>query len=78
MEINGWFSGCLVQACPWIDGKYIYSLDDCRCEFCLYVDAGTGRCHAAECCCVEEIDQAPQHFPPDGYEQRKRCAPCRG
>ena len=24
MEINGWFSGCLVQAFPWIDGKYIY------------------------------------------------------
>ena len=24
MEINGWYSGCLVQAFPWIDGKYIY------------------------------------------------------
>lgn len=24
MEINNWFSGCLVQAFPWIDGKYIY------------------------------------------------------
>lgn len=24
MEINGWFSGCLVQTFPWIDGKYIY------------------------------------------------------
>lgn len=24
MEINGWYSGCLVRAFPWIDGKYIY------------------------------------------------------
>lgn len=24
MEINNWYSGCLVQAFPWIDGKYIY------------------------------------------------------
>lgn len=24
MELNGWFSGCLVQAFPWIDGKCIY------------------------------------------------------
>ena len=24
MEINSWYSGCLVQAFPWIDGKYIY------------------------------------------------------
>lgn len=24
MEINNWFSGCLVQAFAWIDGKYIY------------------------------------------------------
>lgn len=24
MELNGWFSGCLVQAFPWIDGEYIY------------------------------------------------------
>lgn len=24
MEINNWFSGCLVQAFPWVDGKYIY------------------------------------------------------
>lgn len=24
MELNNWFSGCLVQAFPWIDGKYIY------------------------------------------------------
>lgn len=24
MELNGWFSGCLVQAFSWIDGKYIY------------------------------------------------------
>lgn len=27
MEINGWFSGCLVRAFPWIDGKYIYVND---------------------------------------------------
>lgn len=24
MELNSWFSDCLVQAFPWIDGKYIY------------------------------------------------------
>ena len=24
MKIDGWHSGCLVQAFPWIDGKYIY------------------------------------------------------
>lgn len=24
MKIDGWYSGCLVQAFPWIDGKYIY------------------------------------------------------
>lgn len=24
MEINGWYSGCLVQAFPWIDGECIY------------------------------------------------------
>ena len=61
-----------------IDGNHIYSLDDCRCEYCLYVDAKTGRCHAAKCCCVEEIKQAPLHFPPDGFEHRKRGASCLG
>lgn len=24
MKIDRWYSGCLVQAFPWIDGKYIY------------------------------------------------------
>lgn len=24
MKLNNWFSGCLVQAFPWIDGKHIY------------------------------------------------------
>lgn len=31
MEINGWYSGCLVRAFPWIDGKYIYV--NVRCFF---------------------------------------------
>lgn len=61
-----------------IDGNYIYSLDDFRCEFCLYQDAKTGRCQSAKCCCAEEIEKAPRHFPPDGLERRKRGAPCRG
>lgn len=61
-----------------VDGNYVYSLDDCRCEFCLHIDTKTGRCRAAECCCVEEIKQAHRHFPPDGFEQQKRGAPCRG
>ena len=61
-----------------IDGKYTYSLEDCRCEYCLHVEARTGRCRAAECCCVEEINQAPLHFPPNGFERPERRAPCRG
>jgi len=61
-----------------INGKYIYSMEDCRCEDCLYVEARTGRCRAKECCCIEEIAEAPLHFPPDGFDRQKRSRVCRG
>lgn len=61
-----------------IAGKYIYSLDDCRCEYCLYFQIGAGGCRLAECCCLEEKDRALVHFPPYGFERRKRGTPCRG
>jgi hypothetical protein len=61
-----------------IDGKYVYSPDDCACELCLYFDDQDEMCSLAECCCLEEKREALLHFPPDGYERRKGGAPCRG
>ena len=62
----------------YVDGKYIYSMDDCRCSVCLHVYRKTGLCRLAECCCLDEKREALLHFPPDGYERRKGRAPCLG
>ncbi len=62
----------------YIDGRYIYSMDDCRCEDCLHFYRKTKSCRLPECCCLEEKRMAPLFFPPDGYEQKKGGARCRG
>lgn len=32
---------------------YDYTLEDCRCEYCLYFDSKEG-CQQEVCCCLEE------------------------
>lgn len=32
---------------------YEYTLEDCRCEYCLYFDSKEG-CQQEVCCCLEE------------------------
>ncbi len=61
-----------------VKGKYVYSLGDCACDVCLHYQRKPAACRLAECCCLEEKREALLRFPPDGYEQRKGRAPCRG
>jgi hypothetical protein len=61
-----------------IDGKYIYSMEDCRCEDCLHYEPKAGGCQIPECCCLEEKMEALRYFPPDGYADAKRGVTCRG
>lgn len=61
-----------------IDGKYIYSMEDCRCEDCLHYEAKAGGCRTVTCCCREEKHEAVRHFPPDGLDRQRRRRICRG
>ena len=54
-----------------IDGKYIYSMEDCRCEFCSHFILKAGGCQITTCCCLEEKQEAVRHFPPDGFDLRR-------
>lgn len=61
-----------------IDGKYIYSMEDCHCGDCLHFKSKTGGCKVDVCCCMDEKLEAVRHFPPDGFAKRGGAAPCRG
>lgn len=61
-----------------IDGKYIYSMEDCRCDDCLHFDRKAGGCQVATCCCMEEKREAVRYFPPDGFDRQRRRRVCRG
>jgi hypothetical protein len=60
------------------EGKFIYSLNDCRCRYCLHISE-SGACKLPRCCCLEEKREAIKYFPPDGLERKKRGGmPCPG
>ena len=48
-----------------IDGKYIYSMEDCRRGDCLFFNPKTGGCQVETCCCENEKAEAKRFFPPD-------------
>ena len=56
-----------------INGKYIYSIEDCRCEFCLYFYGNPKKCQINICCCLAEKEAALARIQIDNEEARK-CA----
>ena len=52
------------------EGRFIYSLADCHCRYCLYVTK-RGTCRLKRCCCLEEKLEAEQYSPPYGFERRE-------
>ncbi len=50
-------------------GRFIYSLEDCCCRYCLHFKHK--RCRLSVCCCLAERIEAMKHFPPFGFEYRE-------